>query len=144
MDAIEVADLVAEPVGVDFRMLSESSSDRLQHDVVERHLELVAEGGHRAAHFGDALHVEFGRQIEGRDRPNRLGQPAGDRLPDLRERDIAEVIGRVWCATSDSANVRSGIAYADAGGDRGLDVALDDASAGPAPLNRLKVESTFR
>ena len=45
--AIVVADLVAEPVRVDFRVLRQRDGDRLHQDVVDRDLELVAHLGHR-------------------------------------------------------------------------------------------------
>ena len=81
--AVELADLVAEPVRVHFGVLRERGRDGLDDDVVDRHLELVAQLGHRGAHLGDALQVELGGEIERRDRADRLGEPPRDRLPHL-------------------------------------------------------------
>src|SRR5688500_1990986 len=44
MNAIEVADLVAEPMRVDLGVLGEGGRDGLQDDVVERDLELITHG----------------------------------------------------------------------------------------------------
>src|SRR5207245_2002844 len=97
--------------------------DRFDDDVVERNLaapplcaELFVE---RLAGLRGALHVDFGREEEVRDRPKRRREPLGDRFPNLRERDVfvrnarASYVGRrAW--------YRRGSA---------LDVALDDPAA---------------
>src|SRR6266566_313783 len=73
----------------------------------------------RVAGLGGALHVDFGREEEVRDRPKRRREPLGDRLSDLGEGDVfvrnarAPYVGRrAW--------YRRGSA---------LDVALDDPAA---------------
>ena len=53
-------------------MLRERGGDGLQHDVVERDLELVAELRHRRAHLGDALEVELRGEVERRNRADGL------------------------------------------------------------------------
>ena len=106
VDAVVVADAVAEPVRVHFGMLRERGGDGLHEDVVDRDLELVAHLEHRGAQLGDAREVEVGGEIEGRDRADRFGETLGDRLSDLRERDVLEVDSRLDGWTAGAADGR--------------------------------------
>ena len=118
------ADAVAEPVRVDLGMLGERGRDRLHQDVVDRHLELVAHLEHRRAHLRHAREIEFGGEIEGRDRTDRLGETLGDRLANLRERDVLEVAVARRRAAARAPRQLPLPRW------RGrLDVALDDAAA---------------
>src|SRR6186997_1689657 len=118
-------------------MLGERSCYRLHDDVVERDLVFVAELRHSGTHFGGALEVELGGQVERRDGTNRLGEASGDGLADLGERDVAIVL--TWRGSHCGA-VRP-LRRSDAGSR--FDIALDDATAGPGPTDRSEVESFF-
>jgi len=52
-------------VGVHLGMLRERDGDCLEQDVVHRHLELVAQLGHRAAHLHDAGEIQLGGEVRG-------------------------------------------------------------------------------
>jgi hypothetical protein len=91
------------------------------------------------AHFGRALEVEFRRQVKRRDGADRLGEPAGDRLPDLCERNISIVLaerGAHWsrravgrCRSHDTGS--------------SFHIALDDAAAGTGTAYRAEIEATL-
>jgi uncharacterized repeat protein (TIGR01451 family) len=71
--AVEVANLVAQPVCVDLGMLGERGGDRLEHDVVDRNLELLAQIRHCGAHLYDAPEIELAGEVESRNWSDRLG-----------------------------------------------------------------------
>jgi hypothetical protein len=91
MNAIVLADLVVQPVSVDFGVLAQGERYRFDHNVVERRLVLVAHLGELSAHLGRASHVEFSGEKERRHWAVRLGQSPRNGFPNLRERDVLEV-----------------------------------------------------
>ena len=127
-----LANAIAQPVRVDLRMLGERSRHGLQQDVVHRHLELVAQLRHRGAHLGHTLEIEFRREIERGNRADGLGQPLRDGLSNLREGDVLIVAGDAHAGRGTRRGGRRG---------GGLDVAFDDAAAGPGALNSSELDS---
>ena len=134
VDAIELADLVGEPVRIDLGMLRQCERDRFDHYVVERRLVLIAHLGELGAHFGGTCRIEFSGEEKRRDGTVRLQEPARDRLSDLRQRDVLEVaFGRepLGCGGPCGTARRLGV----------FDVALDDAAARSGALNSSELDS---
>ena len=134
VDAIELTDLVVEPVRVDLGVLRQGERDGFDHDVVERHLVLIAHLGELRAHFGGTSGVELGGQEKCGDGPVRFREPPRDRFSDLSERDVLEVaLGRESIGRSGSSSAAGCLGV--------LDVALDDAATWSGALNSAELDS---
>src|SRR6202158_4462746 len=136
MDAIEMADLVVEPVCVDLGMLGQCESDPFDHDVIEGDLVLIAHLGELSAHLRRACGVELGGEKESRNGAIRLGEPARILFSDRGEWTALEAaFGRepVCRSGPSSTTGRLGV----------FDVALDDAPAWAAALDSAELESSL-
>ena len=130
--AVVSADVIATPPRVALGMAGQRKRRRLDNDVVEGDARAKLELVELLAQLGCPGHVDIGREEEVRHRPQGLDQPARDRLAYLRERDVHEILAR---------DVRPGRgSRRRPGGQRGLDVPLDDSAPGPGPYDRLQAE----
>ncbi len=96
---VPVADPVVLPPGVAGGMRLQRRGGGLHDDVVERDLwsclaAPLPRRVERLPRLPRPIHVDFGGEIERRDRSERLREPLGDRLPDLGQGDIPEGAGR--------------------------------------------------
>jgi len=137
MDAIELADLVRQPVRVDLGVLGERERHGLDDNVVERRLVLVAHFRELRSKLGGACRVELRGEKESRDGAIRLGKPARDCFPDLSESDILEVAlsRQTLCGRRATAGSPGRFCV--------LDVALEDPTAGPASLDSAELNSAL-
>ena len=140
MDVVPVPDVIVLPPGVALRMLHQRRGDRFEHDVVERDLALIAgRGVEGLARLGHPFHVHLAREVEGRDRADRLNEALGDGLADLGKGSVLErrTVGR-----SDGRTGRS--RRAGRRGRGALQVALDDPAFRAAAADTGQVDSTLR